>query len=213
MSKQDYKNYYDVVILPPKEVRDYCVSLSKDLYKEYKTNWPLGVSSFKPHLSLYHIKVKPKKVDVFLEDLEKIVKSQKPGKLKVTNFEVSQGINGLLLTTDKPAWLNKVYLKIIHGTVKYFDFGYGVKKLWPLKFREGSRGKNVQKYGTPMVGRYFNPHFTLTVFKDNKAPDEFLKRATKLKAKKFSFTPDAVYVCQIGRDHTCHKIIKKINFK
>jgi len=35
MAAKIYKNYFDVVILPQKEVQDYAISLSKQLYLLY----------------------------------------------------------------------------------------------------------------------------------------------------------------------------------
>jgi len=41
-----------------------------------------------------------------------------------------------------------------------------VEKLWREKSSKAIA--NIKKYGTPLVGRYFMPHITLAVFKNDK---------------------------------------------
>jgi len=70
-----------------------------------------------------------------------------------------------------------------------------------------SGAKFIKKYGTPMIGRNFKPHVSLTSFRNIPTPD----LATR-KAKAFKFKPDALYVCELGPSHTCQRIVKRITF-
>src|SRR5262245_59901987 len=53
-----WPNYFDVVILPSAAVRDHSIALSRKLQK-YGAKFVLGRRRYLPHISLYHIPVKP----------------------------------------------------------------------------------------------------------------------------------------------------------
>ena len=208
MKTKIHKNYFDVVILPPKEIQDYAIKLSKQLYK-YGTKWVLGKKSFLPHISLYHIPVKLKDFDNFIAELESIVKGSKTERLKVKNIRLWEPYSSVLLMTNKPEWLKKLYLKVIKNTLKYFDWDYGIEKLWHAKKMPKTRRKILKRYGTPIFGHYFIPHITLGVFKDDK---NMVKTFNKLRSKKYGFKVKSIFVCQLGEDHSCQRIIKQIYF-
>ncbi len=203
MKRKIWKNYFDIVILPPREVSDYAIKMSRELTR-YGTKWTLGKKSFIPHISLYHIAVKPKKFAAFFDEIQNAIKNTRPGYLKTTAIEPNS------LIFDKPAWIQKLCLKVIENTVKYYDWNYGTDGYWPLDhFPKRMRkvgARFIKKYGTPLVGPNFRPHVTLTSFAGT-AP--ILK--TK-KAKKFKFKPSHIYVCELGPSHSCQRIVKKISF-
>lgn len=203
MKKEIWKNYFDIVILPSEEISDYAIKLSREL-AQYGTKWTLGKQSYIPHISLYHIAVKPKKFYAFVSEIQNTIRNFSPGYLKTTVTEPN------LLMFDKPAWIQKLYLKIIKNTLKYSDLDYRTDDYWSLSHfpkrmrRVGARF--IKKYGTPMVGPNFRPHVTLASFSGN---------APKLKIKKtkdFRFKPDHIYVCELGPSHSCQRIVQKISF-
>ncbi len=206
-----WKNYYDVVILLPEEASDHAIRPSKQLHK-YGTPWALGKKNFIPHISLYHIPVKPKNFDAFINELEAIIKGFKPRKLKIEELRLLKN-RGVCAYTDKPEWLRKLYLTVIKRTLKYFDWDYGAEKTWSVakKSRKQSKLviKNLKEYGTPMFGRYFMPHITLSVFKDN---TNTVEAFSKLQLKKYSFDVKSIFVCELGESHSCQRIVKKIDF-
>jgi len=206
MAAKIYKNYFDVVILPQKEVQDYAISLSKQLYK-YGSKWALGKKSFLPHLTLYHIPVKPKNFDDFVAELEIAVKDFRTGDLKTDGIRLYKSLRAVSLMTDKPDWLKKLYLRVIKKTLKYFDWNYGVEKLWREKSSKAIA--NIKKYGTPLVGRYFMPHITLAVFKNDK---DMIKGSNKLKLKEYKIKVKSIFICELGESHSCQRIVKQIYF-
>ncbi len=204
MKKQIWKNYFDIVILPPEEISSYSIELSKKLRK-YETKWTLGKNSFIPHISLHHIAVKPKKFGSFVAEIQRTIENFSPGYLRTIVIEPN------LLMFDKPEWIQKLYLKVIKNTLKYYDWNYGTNEYWPLnhfpKRMHKIGAKFIKKYGTPMVGANFRPHVTLTSFKDE-SPSLGVKRA-----KKFKFKPNFIYVCELGPSHSCQRVAEKISFK
>jgi hypothetical protein len=155
MKPKLYPNYYDIVILPPGAVRDYAISLSQTLQPR-GAKWVLGAKRFIPHISLYHIPVKPERFAAFAGALEQAVRGTPAGRLQTT------GIESNLLMLDKPAWLRRLYLKVIKRTRPYFDWDYGVDRLWQIDHfaagRRRSMRRSLAQYGTPMVGINFRPH-------------------------------------------------------
>lgn len=153
MKPEIWKNYYDVVVLPPKPVAGYAIRLSKQLYS-YGATWVLGKRHFISHISLYHVPVKPRKFQEFLAALRVLAKRQRGGVLQTA------GLEGGLLTIDRPKWLRELHWRILELSLRYFDHSYGVEKTWNSVKKLPSRRRaialrNIKKYGTPFVGRSF----------------------------------------------------------
>lgn len=203
MKKKIWENYFDIVILPPKDVSDYAIKLSRGL-AQYGTKWTLGKKSFIPHISLYHIAVKQKKFDAFVCEIRNVIKNTQPGYLKTMVIEPHS------LIFDKPTWIQKLYLKVIKGTLKYYDWDYGTDGYWLLdhfpKRMQKVGARFIKKYGTPLVGPNFRPHVTLTSFAGNEP------KLKPKEARKFTFKPSHIYICELGPSHSCQRIVQKISF-
>ena len=143
MKKQIWENYFDIVILPPEEISSYSIGLSKKLRK-YGTKWTLGKNSFIPHISLYHIAVKPKKFKAFVAELQRTAENFSPGYLQTTVIEPN------FFMFDKPEWIQKLYLKVIKNTLKYYDWDYGTDESWPLNHFP----KRMRKVGAQFIKKY-----------------------------------------------------------
>lgn len=208
MTIKIHKNYFDIVILPTKEIRDYSIALSKQLHK-HGSDWTLGRKSFLPHVSLYHILIRKDDFRDFIVELKKTIKGFRMGRLKVRDLMSLKSDRSVLLMTDKPEWLKNLHLKIIRKTLKYFDWDYGVERLWHINHWPKAMQKNIKQYGTPMVGRHFIPHITLGVLNSEKDAD---RTFNKLKLRKYNFKPISIYVCKLGKNHTCQKVVEEIRF-
>ena len=204
MKSKIYRNYFDIVILPPREVSDYAIALSRDLRRR-GGKWALGKTRFIPHISLYHIPVKPENFAAFMAAPEQTVRAGRAGRLRTT------GVESNLLMFDKPEWLSRLYLRVIKRTVPYFDWDYGVERLWHVAGdkREISKRKYLEKYGTPMVGLDFRPHVTLTVFKDKELKG---RNFPGLKFKRLSFAVEKLSVCELGPSHSCQRVVQEVRF-
>lgn len=112
--------------------------------------------------------------------------------------------------TDKPEWIKKLYKRVINKTVRYYDWNYGTDELWSIdkfpKWMQKIGKKYMKRYGTPLVGANFRPHFTLTRF--TKGQPKMLKKDLQL--KKMKFKPLGVFVCELGESHTCQRIVARI---
>src|SRR5437016_5887410 len=110
------QHYYDIAILPPGEVSRYSLSLSRCFRSHGK--WVLGKKHFIPHISLYHIPVKPENFASFVAAIAAVIKRSPSGQLQTT------GIRSNLLMFDKPEWIQSLYMRIIKRTLPYFDWEY-----------------------------------------------------------------------------------------
>ena len=197
-----WKNYFDVVILPPPDVRDYSIDLSARL-KKHGVKFVLGRRRYIPHISLYHIPVRPENFEAFSRGIEKISAAFKGGRLRLTSIELP------LLMTDKPKWITKLYLDVVNKSKKYFDWDYGSEDRWnlgllPENLRTRAKGY-LHTFGTPLMGAAFRPHITLTGFKDRNAVDEI----PALPFKSMAFDVEAIHICELGPFHSCQRIVRK----
>src|SRR5689334_22220853 len=164
MAESDLRpGYFDVVILPPPEVRDHAIALSRTLQR-YGAKFVLGRRYYIPHISLYHIPVKPEHFDAFAGTIKEVAESHTGGDLKLREIEMP------VIMTNKPAWLRKLHLDVVHQTERYFDWDYGVDELWRFDYLPAQlkvRAKAyLRKYGSPFIDATFRPHITLTSFED-----------------------------------------------
>src|ERR1044072_8642591 len=107
-----WPGYYDVVILPQGEVRDFALQVSRRLYR-FGGRWRLGKRTFLPHISLYHIPVEKKDFESFVGELQKVVDSTEWGTLEITGFDMP------VLVTTRPPWIKKLHRRIVERTVQF----------------------------------------------------------------------------------------------
>ena len=199
-----WTNYFDIVILPPPSVRDYAIDLSARL-KKYGGRFMLGKRRYIPHVSLYHIPVRPENFPAFCEEVKTITERFNGGELKLRSIELP------LLMIDKPKWIQQLHLDVVKKTSKYLDWDYGAAESWNMDLLPSDlrvRGKGyIEKYGTPMIGRVFRPHITLTSFEDRGIVDEI----PALPFKPMSFHVDTIYICELGPSHSCQRVVAKMS--
>jgi hypothetical protein len=194
-----WANYFDVVILPPPPVRDHAIALSRKLQK-YGARFVLGRRRYIPHISLYHIPVLPHDFEAFAATVERVAGTHRGGDLRLREIEMP------IVMTDKPAWLKKLHLDVVHATSKYFDWKYGAEDLWsvdylPSNLKVRAEGY-LKKYGSPMIDAVFRPHITLTSFEDKSVA----KDIPPLEFEPLVFHVDQVSICELGPSHSCQRI-------
>ncbi len=209
MKFERYKNYYDIVILPSVEVRDFAIAQSRAIHEHVGSDLVLGKRSFKPHVSLYHVAVKTKNLSEMIWRLRAIVRGQKAvGSLSVQRYE-----NQPHLAVSKTAWLAQLHQTVLAAINPLRDKSF--PNTWKTNWAtygmtvRAIHLKNIRNYGSPVVGAMFDPHITLTVLNDvtvgAKAMDVILKTT-------YQFIPTAITICQIGKHHSCQRVIVTIPF-
>jgi hypothetical protein len=198
VQKDIWKDYYDIVILPKDPVRRHTIDLSRDL-KRAGGVFSLGKRSYLPHLSIYHIPVRPALLAKFLEEVRSIASRSPGGALRLRSIDFP------LLMTDKPVWLRRLHREMVNSTLPYFDWKYGVSKLWkvdrlPARFQPLAR-RYLDEFGSPMIDRVFRPHITLTTF------DEKPAKKVRVDFKKLTFNVREIAVCELGPHHSCQRVV------
>ena len=208
MESESHKNYYDIVILPSPEVRDVAIALSRAINQKFGSDLVLGRRAFKPHISLYHVVIQKKNLSEMMERLRIIAASQK----KIGALTIQRYKNQPHLAVAKIAWLQNLHESVLKAINPLRDTTF--PDAWDNGAKYGNvvrpiHRKNIKKYGSPIVGAIFDSHITLTVLND---PDDTVKAIDVISLKKYQFNPTAITVCQIGKHHSCQKMIATIPF-
>ena len=201
-----WADYFDIAILPPPEVRDHAIGLSRALRK-YGAKFVLGRRRYLPHISLYHIPVRRENFRQFAAVVSSVAASHRGGTLKLVELEMP------VLMTGKPVWLRKLHLDLVRATQPFFDRSYGAENLWSLDYvppdlRARARA-NLRKYGSPMIDEVFRPHITLTSFADK-------ARAAEISPPPFermSFQIRELVVCELGPSHSCQRVVRRFDLR
>ena len=178
----------------------HAIALSRQL-QSHGGKFVLGDRRFLPHISLYHIPVNPKVCPLFMRAVKRIASRSSGGALRLRSIDMP------VLKTDKPRWLIDLQRDVVDNTLEYFDRNWGAEETWdidklPLSLRAAGK-RHLKKYGSPMMGRVFRPHITLTSFE---------RRPTKdipLEVIPLVFDVDEIVICELGPHHTCQRVIAR----
>jgi 2'-5' RNA ligase len=195
-----WPDYYDIVILPPPSVQRLAIDLSRRL-QPYGGKFVLGERRFIPHISLYHVPVRPERFADFSEAVRAVASRRPGGALELRFIEMP------VIMTDKPAWLAELHLDMVRETVRFLDRGYNVEETWHTGYLptelQAPAARYLKEYGSPLIDEVFRPHITLTSFGDKGA-------ARSIPAPEFerlSFVARTVTICELGPSHSCQRIV------
>ncbi len=198
--KITYKNYYDVVISPPARVREYAIRISREIRRRTRVKFTLAHTRYVPHISLYHIPVRPDHLPEFRKTLQRILGKNRLGLLKLGGIKQQTIGKAVWIEVTKPEWLIKLHRNIIKEMERFRDKEFNTEKAWS-HFTRALHKKNIKVYGCPCVLRLFQPHITVTVLKE---------KVRDLNAPPYrgeSFKISSVSLFRLGPSHTCHKRI------
>ncbi|MBI4085836.1 MAG: 2'-5' RNA ligase family protein [Candidatus Liptonbacteria bacterium] len=206
-----WPGFYDIIILPPEPIQRQAIKLSAWLH-ENGSPWKLGAEEFLPHLSLYHLPVRPEKFREFTGALDDVVCGFRGGDLRLTGVSVRRIHRAVFLTTDKPKWLSDLHLLVIKALRHFFDEARReeIRTRWG-KMTPGMRN-GFRSYGTPMTQVNFVPHLTLGTFRWEDEEEKFEEGLRGLKAKPEKFHVDRVHVGRVGTGFSCQEVIHEARF-
>jgi hypothetical protein len=202
MAAEIWKNYFDVVILPPPKVTNYAIGISAGL-QQYGAEFVLGHENYIPHISLYHIPVSPSDFNDFSKAVSAIAEGHVGGELQLTRLEIP------VVQTDKPLWLRRLHRDLVRATVCYFNWDCGAQERWntdylPAQLKARAE-ENLRKYGSPLIGSVFRPHITLTSFPDR----ALVSGPPNFKIEALRFDVKEIAICELGLHHSCQRIIRR----
>ncbi|HLD26551.1 MAG TPA: hypothetical protein VJB63_01165 [Patescibacteria group bacterium] len=196
----------DVVILPPREVSQFAISLSEQLRESSPI--VLNPNDYLPHISLSMgyidslitaqqvIQQTASRVEPLSITIENISRGTKP-------FE-SHYFYGLTIKKD-------VLLQKLHESLVDNNALVSVEKPETRFFLPESNGEIVQAvynyvgaFNTHHSKANFNPHITLGAGPEGKLQTD---------QSPIKFTVDTIYLCQLGNFCTCRKILAEFPLK
>lgn len=209
MAAEIWLDFFDILILPPESVRRQAIELSEKLHK-HGSRWKLGAEEFIPHLSLYHLPVRPDDFQSFTDALDDSVGGFRGGDLRLTGISGRQIHLAVFLTTDEPRWLSRLYQRVIKATLPFYD----ESRHEETRARWGAMNlkmlKSFERYGTPMAGANFVPHFTLGTFDRE---EDLAAGRRGLEMKSATFRVDRVHVGLVGAEgFSCQGVVHEAVF-
>lgn len=203
-------DYYDVVILPPAAIRRDAINISRRIAERFGSPLILNERDALPHISLYHVAVPRRSAALFKETLAQLARRTAPGVLQVSGVHIYREFGSIAIEVSRPEWLRRFYLKIIHRTEGLRDPAFDNHRAWGAERLSTAERRFINRYGTPLVGRYFIPHITVTALKDRNQLD---LAAAMIKPPPAAFKVESLHVCLQGEHHTCRKALYELPLK
>src|SRR3989344_55194 len=194
----------NTAFIPPKEVGEKAVELSKAISEAAEVYFVLDGIQFYPHITIYPPEYPGEKVSEVLETVEQVSKSFSPIKFKYSRIGSLQGYVGISLE-------NTLEIKAIHqqivealntlrqGRIREKYFGYQME-FTPAQL------KNIKDYGYPDAISLYNPHLTITRLKDESNAKEILPT---IKWDIPEFVIDKIGVYKSGEHGTCRELVRE----
>ncbi|HBB76445.1 MAG: hypothetical protein A2186_04405 [Candidatus Levybacteria bacterium RIFOXYA1_FULL_41_10] len=196
----------NIAILPPKDVRDKAVDLSRKLAQQISTEFALEDGKFYPHITIYQATY-PKK------NFEKILRRVSDFAKHLSKFEVKQekvrANNGFVSWDSQKdpylfdlqkriiAWANPLREDLIPPFLKNLDWGLKKDK------------DDVRNFGSMFIGPRYRPHITITRAKtpeDSLIAEEMLENTPEL-----NFLANKIIIGNVGDHGTVNEILEEFN--
>ncbi len=205
--KEDMINL-GIVLLPPQDVSQAAIQLSKRVADDFQTFFVLEEQSNLPHISLSHAAFPERNMPQIKKELRTLSEAFTAFLVELAN--VSWNKDGWI---DIQAVKSKEFLNL-HEEV--------VRALNPL--REGSimasdevafssysvqEQQNLKLYGYRHAVNLFRPHLTITRLQGG----DVASAAQKLAGTTFRFAAKTLAVCQLGEHGTCKKLLENFELK
>ena len=200
----------DVVILPSEEIAREAIAASRLLARRFGSPLLLDGASALPHISLYHIAVSKEKVSDFRQRVGEIAARTQAGELHVIGIHLYREFGSIAIALSKPRWLQRLYLRIIHETSELRDLRFDNNRAWRAERLSAGQHAWTNRYGTPLVGRFFTPHITIGILPDS---DQLQAASALISPTRRSFNVSELAICEQGPHHTCTAVRERLALK
>ena len=198
----------NTVFIPPEEVSEKAIELSKVIGNQADTYFILDGINFYPHITIYPPEYPEENISKVLEVVEKTSGSLNSLKFKFKNIDSGQGYLGVAFEHSEE--IQQTHEKIVsalnplrEGRVrdKYVEYY--------MEFNSGQL-QNIEKYGYPGAMDLYNPHLTITRLKDENEAKEIL---STIKWDILEFMVNKIGVYKMGEHGTCRELVKEFNLR
>jgi 2'-5' RNA ligase len=201
---------YNIAITPSEEIIKYSVEVSNLLAQKGPTYFVLDDKSFLPHISLYYAEFPEENLARIISALQQLAKELNSFTALITGYGDYQDYVGVALKKTEGVQelqhkviesINPLREGIIRG--KYQTEEYQSTLAEPQK-------QNILLFGYPTVGADWDPHLTLTRFKDIHLARKF---SEELSWEISQMRIDTLGVYAMGNNGTCIKLLDAIPLK
>lgn len=195
----DYKRY-DIVIIPPPEIAEQTVVLSRAL-APLGTFFTVDDVTLHPHISLYHVPLKESAVASVTEVLGMIARSRAPFLLTQGTYYPDQGVwVGVRYVADKP--ILDLHTTIIDAVKAYRVIEDDIRYAERWSEMNVNKKKNLKECGWAHAYTHYSPHITFTKLREPRAGI-----LDHLPQREFSFLVDHIGLYELGDHGTCIRLI------
>jgi 2'-5' RNA ligase len=202
-----WRGFYDVVIFPREDVRDYAIELSEKLHRDHATAWKLDADNRKPHLSLLHFPMNPQRT---LESLAESLTAISIGRINLAGIS-SPRDGAIFLDVERSASLLTAS-RVVTSTI--WDGGWAVED--PLFMERWRRAdltprmmENIRAHHSPWMEEDFLPHFTLGGVDKERA----VQIAASLPFRQMSWDVSRLHIVQVGPGWTAGSVLAEIRLR
>lgn len=200
----------NVVIFPDESIQQYSISLSGKIRENFKTNFVLNKSNILPHITLYQAGFPSKNFDEIKNNLESICQDIKPFDLAIGS--VSEFMCFIFLNVSKTTDLANIQGKIVKN-LNFLREGVIIedfKGMLEDKNLSVDIRQNIKAFGSPLIGKSFIPHITLTKIAN---PQDAKSLPSLFKTEKKSFKAKSIALTNVSAYGTVSEIYKEFEFK
>lgn len=204
------ENYYDIVILLPSSVREYCIELSEEINRSFGSTLVLGKRQALPHVSLFHTAFTEENLRRLKKKLSSVAKKIKPFQTHIKDFLTYPEYGSLALEVLPKDNFVPLHREIISVTKNIIDYNFDYHAAWNSQILPPKMKKYIEEYTTPLVKEYFIPHITLSLLKDKEKLPEVVRT---IEVKHQQFRAEKITVCKLGEHHACQEILFSVSFQ
>ena len=196
---------FNIVILPPKNISQKAISISKKLRVKGGL-FTLGNKVYFPHVTLYMAEFPLKNIPKIKSLLQKFVIKIKPFNLNSSDYRQSPGgyVDVAYKKSKKIKDIQKSLIDLLNPLREGLIMESDKERLHTSIKTEQ---KNIKLYGYRYAKSQFDPHITFTKLK------EYNTSAVAMPKTDFSFKAESVAIFSKGEHGTCNKLIKKFNLQ
>lgn len=199
----------DIVILPPKKLRENVGLRSRRASKGMKFKYLIDNRELIPHVSLFHLRTNRPGYRAVQRKLQAIIKSTAPFFMKAVGLESPKGSGYFWIR-----YRNSQQFKILHRRVLSSVHGLRRGRIISRSLKEPSvlQSRYWKKYGSPYILKLLTPHITIGRLD---CVDEGLetKVVAKFGALDYDFRAADIGICTINHDCQVTKILKIYQLK
>lgn len=196
----------NIVILPPREIREAAIEMSRKLKEGFQTELTLNGLNSLPHMTLYQARFPENALEAVSAYLREIARKTSP-------FEVSLG--GMSSFYRSVWWdvqpssdithLSKSIIYQLNPLREGLTVGFWKGGKWNM-----SETFSIENYGSVVIGDSFRPHVTITTLRDQR---DVRPALDSMRPKVVKFVSESMHLALLGDMGRVTQVLEEFPFK